>query len=497
MDPYTQQYEFNKVKKQRQKKLMITYAVMTFAVVVISALCIALILGWRFSGGKVRQGALLQFASYPSGATVRLDDTILSFQTPGKRDTDTGDHAVKISKEDYRDWHKNVSLEPGEVRWINYARLVPKNVETKTLKEYPSLEQILPSPDRDWLMVLPSSNKPELELIDIRDPKKIVYTQFAIPNEALSLPPEIAEHSYRMTEWNFGSRYLLVEHTYGEQKEYIRIDRQNLATAINLSVKFGVPITDMHFSTGDVFYGIDSNNLRRYDLNAEALSEPLVRNVAQFRLYGDSDMAILRHENNRFIVEVYVDGKSKKVVDYDETRPMLVDTTTYYNNRYLAVTRGNELTIYENPHKLAKDQQPTELTKQTFRGGDIKWLDMSSGGRFVIAGLSRQWVTYDIELKAASQINLPGMPGDEAVSPQWIDESNIISIADNKLRMVDFNGDNEQVITNTLLNYPVTLNDNGKLLFSTNRNLAGVHYLQVSGMTIEKLSKTLGEDIKP
>ena len=89
------------------------------------------------------------------------------------------------------------------------------------------------------------------------------------------------------------------------------------------------------------------------------------------------------------------------------------------------------------------------------------------------------------------------MPGDEAVSPQWIDESNIISIADNKLRMVDFNGDNEQVITNTLLNYPVTLNDNGKLLFSTNRNLAGVHYLQVSGMTIEKLSKTLGEDIKP
>jgi hypothetical protein len=58
--------------------------------------------------------------------------------------------------------------------------------------------------------------------------------------------------------------------------------------------------------------------------------------------------------------------------------------------------------------------------------------------------------------------------------------------------MVDFNGDNEQVILNTLLSFPVSLNDNGKLLFSTNRNQAGVYQLQVSNMTIEKLSATLG-----
>lgn len=492
MDPYTQQYEFNKVKKQRQKKLLITYAIMTFAVIIISAICIALVLGWRFSGGEVKQGALLQFASYPSGATVRLDGTILNFQTPGKRDVDAGEHVVSISKDDYRNWNKNIKLEPGEVRWINYARLVPKDVTTKALKEYPSLSQILPSPDRDWLMVLPDSTKPELELIDIRDPKKIVYTQFAIPSEALSLPPEITEHHYKIAEWNFGSRYIIIEHKYGESTEFIRLDRQNLASAINLTVKFGVPITNLHFSTGDVFYGLDASNLRRYDLNAESLSEPLARNIVQMKLYGDKDIALLRHENNRYIVEVYVDGKTTKIVDYDETRPMIVDLTSYYNNRYLAVARGNELTVYENPHRLEKGGKPIELTKQTFQGGEIRWLDMSSAGRFVIAGASRHWVTYDIELDAESYINLPGMPGDEASSPQWIDESNIISIADNKLRMVDFNGDNEQVITNTLLNFPVTLNDDGKLLFSTTRNQAGVHQLQVSNMTTEKLSKTLG-----
>lgn len=492
MDPYTQQYEFNKVKKQRQKRLIITYAIMTFAIVIISAVCIALVLGWRFSGGQVKKGALLQFASYPSSAKVTLDGTILNFSTPGKRDVDAGNHNVTISKEDYRDWNKQLSLEPGEVRWLNYARLVPKDVETKVLKEYPNLSQILPSYDRDWIMVIPNAEKPELELVDISDPKNIVYTQFAIPSESLSLPPAVATHSYKMTEWNYGSRYVMIEHKFGESVEFIRIDRQNLASAVNLTVKFGVAIADIHFSTGDVFYGIDSGNMRRYDLNAEALSEPLARNVTQMKLFGDADIALLRHENSRFIVEVYVDNKITKIVDYDETRPMLVDMASYYNNRYVSVARGNELVVYENPQKLEKGQTPQQVTKQTFEGGDIKWLDMSSMGRFVIAGQSRQWITYDIELDTKSDINLAGMPGYENVPPQWIDESNIISIADNKLRMVDFNGDNEQVILNTLLSFPVSLNDNGKLLFSTNRNQAGVYQLQVSNMTIDKLSTTLG-----
>ncbi len=492
MEPYIQQYEFNKVKKQRQKRLVITYAAMALVIVVISAVCVALVLGWRFSGGEVKKGALLQFASFPSGATIALDGTILGLKTPGKRDVDAGEHNVTISKEDYRSWNKRVDLEPGEVRWLNYARLIPKEVETKVLKEYPSLSQIMPSLDRDWIIAIPNSNKPDFELIDIHDSKQLVYTQFTIPNEALSLPPEVTNHSYQITEWNFGSRYVLVEHNFGESKEFIRIDRQNLASAVNLTVKFGVAISDVHFSTGDVFYGVDSGNLRRYDLNAEALSEPLARNVVKVKLFGDSDIALLRHEDAKFVVEVYVDGKTTKVVDYDETRPMLIDLASYYNNRYLAVARGNELSVYENPHKIEKTQTAKAINKQIFHGGDIKWLDMSSVGRFIIAGQSRQWMTYDIELDMRSDINLAGMPGYESVPPQWLDESNIISIADNKLRMVDFNGDNEQVILNTLLSFPVTLNDNGKLLYSTNRSQAGVYQLQVSNMTIDKLSTTLG-----
>ncbi|NCU30686.1 PEGA domain-containing protein [Candidatus Saccharibacteria bacterium] len=492
MNPYTQQYEFNKVKKQRQKRLIITYIIMTFAIIVISALCIALVLGWRFSGGQVKQGALVQFASFPSSATVTLDGTILNLKTPGKRDVDAGSHDVTISKEDYRNWNKQLSLEPGEVRWINYARLIPKDVDTKVLKEYPNLSQILPSIDRDYIMVVPDATKPELEIIDIRDLKQITYTQFAIPSASLSLPPEIATHSYRLIEWSLDSKYILVEHKYGDSIEFIRIDCKNFANAVNLTVKFGVPIADVHFSTGDVFYGIDSGNMRRYDMNAEALSEPLARNVTKMKLFGDTDIALLRQENARFIVETYIDGKITKIVDYDETRPILMDIASYYNNRYLSISRGNELVVYENPHRLEKGQEPQQYTKQIFEGGEIKWLDMSSVGRFVIAGQSRQWITYDIELDTKSDINLAGMPGYESVPPQWIDESNIISIADNKLRMVDFNGDNEQVILNTLLNFPVSLNDNGKVLFSTNRNQAGVYQLQVSNMTIEKLTTTLG-----
>ena len=492
MDPYTQQYEFAKVKKRRHMKLVVTYTLMTIAVVAISAVCIALVMGYRFDflQNKVSQGALIQFVSQPANAYIVLDGQRLNFNTPGKRSVDAGAHTVKIQKEDYREWSKNFTLQPGEVRWLNYARLVPLDIQTRVVKEYPKMAQTLPSPDHDWIWVLPNADKPEFELVDIRNSQQLAYTTFTIADQFLTHEAG-AMDNFQLSEWNFGSRYVLVKHTYGDKTEFIRLDRTDPENVVNLTTKFGVPIQDMHFSTENVFYGFDTGNLRKYDLNAGTLTDPIVKDVVSMKLYGDTDIAFVRHIDKRYRAGVIVDNKVTEVVDYDETLPLLIDLTTYYNNRYLAVARGNQLYVYQNPHRKEAGEM-VKTTSQRHDGGDIKWLDISSVGRFVIAGTSRQFMTYDIELNETSRINLPGAPGDEAVSPQWLDESNLISVADNKLRMVDFNGDNQQVITNTLWNFPVTLNDDGKLLYSTDKNEAGVYQLRVSGMTIEDIDTTIG-----
>lgn len=492
MDPYTGQYEFNQIKKRRHRKLIAIYAVMTVAVISISALCIALVLGYRFDflHNSVSQGALVQFISQPDNAKVELDGKIQTFTTPGKKNVDAGKHTVKITKAEYRDWQKTVTLKPGELRWLNYARLIPKEIETKTMKNYPKLAQVLPAPDNNWLFALPDASKPEFELVDLRDPKKPVYTAFAIPSEALSHMPGVAE-TYKLSEWNQGGRFVLVEHTYGDKKEFIRLDRSDPKDIVNITSKFGVTMTAVHFSSENVFYGFDNGNLRKYDLSAGTLSDPIIKDVIDMRLYSESDIAYVRHADGRYRIGVYIDGKNTEVIDYDETAQPLIELSSYYNNRYLVVARNNQLYIYQNVHQKNTDAKKLIATR-TYPGGNISWLDISSTGRFVLAGTNRQFMNYDLELAEQSDINLPGVPGLEAVAPQWLDDSNIVSYADNKLRICDFNGENQQVITSSLSEFPVTLSNDGKLLYSVNKSETAVYQLQVTAMTTEKLKTTAG-----
>src|SRR5687767_1631392 len=136
--------------KKRKVVLYFTYGVMTMAVAIISAVCIFLVLGYRFDfkNGDVEQGALLQFRSFPSGATINLNNETLSFVTPGKRNVDVGNHTVTMKLRGYHEWQKQFTVKASELRWLNYARLVPETLTTTNLKEFPAVAGMLPSPDK-------------------------------------------------------------------------------------------------------------------------------------------------------------------------------------------------------------------------------------------------------------------------------------------------------------------------------------------------------------
>src|SRR5664279_2456933 len=97
-----QQYDVP--KKKRKLTLLFSYIAMTIAVIIISTVCILLALGYRFdfSSRSVEQGALLQFDSFPNGAQITLNNTVLSYKTSGKTEVDTGTHDVVFSRDGYR-----------------------------------------------------------------------------------------------------------------------------------------------------------------------------------------------------------------------------------------------------------------------------------------------------------------------------------------------------------------------------------------------------------
>lgn len=471
--------------RKRKLVLYFTYGVMTTAVAMISAICIFLVLGYRLDlkSGDVEQGALLQFRSFPSAATITLDKETLSFVTPGKRNVEAGDHRVTMQRDGYKTWEKSFSVKASELRWLNYARLVPETVRTDPLKEFPSVVDSLPSPDKKWILIQQQADKPEFTLVDIRDEDKPVFSQLVLPSSSFT-QKEGQAHQFSIEEWDFGARYVLIKHTQGADTEFLRLDRTDVDNTVNLSSKLGINISDIHFSgtSGSVFYALENGSVRRLDSGAGTLSQPLVKDVATFDLYKSSTISYVKKPiENKVGVGVVVDGKATRVATYDLTMPVHTDVAEYFNDHYLAIGRGTSVQIYKDPETTKRSKIVSIATSSA-----IDWLRFSNNGRFVTAGTGSQFTSYDLETSLKADVNFPGNAPDASKPLQWLDDYYLVSSADNDLRITEFDGANQHVITAALPGHAVTLNENGKLLYSIGRTQSGGFVLQASQMTIER-----------
>lgn len=477
-------HQHSQSPRKRKLILFFTYGVMTAAVVGISAICVLLVLGYRFdfNDRTVEQGALLQFRSVPDAAKISLDGQELNFVTPGKRNVDIGTHEVRMYREGYRDWAKTVSVKPGELRWLNYARLIPKNVTTNSIREFPTLVDEKPSPDRKWMALLPAADKPEIIIADIRS-EKVIFTSLSLPAATFTVTPGQASR-FSIVEWDFGSRYLLLKHVVGDKTEFIKIDRTDIAATQNLTTLFSVPLSDVQFSgtSGSIFYGLESTNVRRLDSGAGTISQPIIKDVTRFALYKTDTIAFTTHTGATIGAGLYVDQKAYIVRTYDDTVPVLTEVSSYFSKNYLAVSRGTSVEVIKEP-ELSKGNS-AGTPKLTLPSG-VQWLRFGASGRFVVAGNGTQYALFDIETSEKFAVNLPGTAADITKPLQWLDDYSLVSSADKDLRITEFDGGNQQVIIDAEPGYAVTLSDDASMLYSIARTSSGAYSLQASKLEVE------------
>lgn len=470
--------------KKRKLMLFFTYGMMTAAVAAISAVCVLLVLGYRFdfNARTVEQGGLLQFRSAPEAVKISINGQELSFVTPGKRNVDVGTHEVRMYREGYRDWAKTVTVKAGELRWLNYTRLIPQNVTTSTVREFPALADEKPSPDHKWIALLPVANKPEFVFADIRA-EKVAFTNIVLPASAYTKVPG-QKHAFSIVEWDFGSRYVLVKHVVGKKIEFIKVDRTDARATQNLTTLFSVALSDVHFSgtSGTIFYGLETTNVRRLDSGAGTISQPVIKDVTRFMLYKTETIAFTNHVGRTIGAGVYVDNKAYIVRTYDDTTPVLAEVSSYFSNDYLAVSRGTTVELIKDP-QLSKGN--TAGTPKLTLPSGVQWLRFGASGRFMIAGNGTQYALLDLETSEKFTVNLPGTAADTSKPLQWLDDYALVSSADKDLRITEFDGGNQQVIVDAEPGYEATLNHDGKLLYSVARTQSGAFSLQVSELRVK------------
>jgi hypothetical protein len=482
-------------KRARLALRFFTYGVMTLATVLLTVLAIFYAMGYRFNQNTLtfEQGGLLQLRSVPESASVTVDGRMQSFATPGRVNLPAGVHTVGMQRDGYRSWQKTVSLAPGQLLWLNYTRLIPNSVTTQPVKEFVGMNKVVPSPDRRWLLVHEKADQPVMTLVDVADERKPVSSTLTIPDAQLTRVNN-ALGRLEPTEWELGSRYFLVRHRNGPTDEWLRVDRVQPEETVNLTRLFRLNISNAHFagSTPNNIYAKTDNVLRRFDIAAGSASAALVNDLQQFVVYGDDTIAFVAEREQTVgaaigkqqVVGLYRRGQDVAVQTFPMGVSLKLAYGEYTNHSYLAIHHGQgDIQILRDPSVAAT--KGTAQFANLHVGKAVSQLKFSNNGRMIMSRAGNILTTYDLEVGTTHSTALPFMDQEPKRGLLWLDDYYLWTDAGDRLRIVEFDGQNDREIAAVASGFGVSLSQSGETLFSIGKDKAsGAYVLQASQLVV-------------
>ncbi len=450
-----------------------TYGVMTISTIVLTVLAIYYAMGYRFNTSLgVEQGGIIEFRSEPSGAAITLDSQATGRQTPSRTFAQAGDHLVSMRLGGYRDWSKKITLQPGQLLWLDYVRYIPQSITTSSVREFATVHKVLPSPDHKWLMVQEASSDSHVVLGDVSNERNPTFTTLAIPDAVLTKKDGV-RGALTLLEWDQTSRYILMRHDVGDIHEVIRFDRTDPAAAININRQFGLATAQAHFSAngGNIVVAQVATALRDLDIGANTAAAPFAEGVKAFSVF-DSTVGFIAERDVEQVVAVYDDGKETILTTTTPGKLATIVVAEYARHSYAAYSVGDNVGV------IVRDPTGSQSSSVQFTlDPSTEWLQFSPKGRFVLGGSATSWNGYDIET-GQSYATLGGF----ARQPEWLDDFHFWSDANDMLRIAEFDGQNTQDITSVAPGFAAVLSPNERAVLSINKTPHGTFSLQTSGL---------------
>lgn len=477
-------------KRRQLTQRILVYTAMSVAVVGLVTVLLFIMLGYQLNreDGRIEQGGLMQFDSKPTGADVAVDGITLGTRTTNKTTATAGQHFVAMNKNGYRTWQKAVIMEPGAVLWLNYARLIPKELSPENTISLSGAASSISSFSGRWMAIKEQASEPAIRLVDIsRDP--VESTVLTLPADSFTPPAEGKGHDFSLEAWDPSSRYVLVKHTYNDSAvEWLVVDTENVAATKNITKLLGVSMSKVTFSNANsnVLFVQTDSDVRKVDIGAATLSRPLISNVAEFALH-DRSMIVYstkKDENNERSIGYYEDGAEKphtvQRFNDDGNAPLHFTLDKYFGEYYLAIAHGDTTRVLTGrlPGDETEAGQLREVASFQQPGG-TGYLSIRANGRLVVAQNQNDLRVYDLELKKAYQTTFKG---DVQMTKQvgWLDNYMPWSALDGTLRLYEFDGTNQNDIMPVVSGQSVTLDPNGKYLYGiSGSSETGLHLSRV------------------
>jgi hypothetical protein len=478
-------------KKQLLIRRIITYVVMVLAVLVIVSGTILFAMGYRLDSdnGRLEQGALLQFDSQPNNAEVTIDGKSINANTPSKQSVMAGIHTVGMTRNGYEPWSKTLDFKAGTLEWLDYVRLVPKNLKPESVANYTTLSAAKASPDYKWMIVQEKADNPSFQLVDLRS-QQIKTSTLTLPATLYSEAASVGvAHSFSVDSWDADGRYVIVKHGYSDKTEYIVIDTQNAANSINVTRLLSISLSELKFfgTSGNILYGLTDGVIRKIDLSNATISRALVSNVKSFSMFEASvityigtDPANPTHQ----VAGVYREGDALPHVlrtVTDPTTPLTIAATQYYSADFVAISEGTKVTLLKGSYPASTDTDTSSLKQyaEFTVPASIDDTSFSETGNRLVVQSGRNFTSFEVEYKRQTNASVTTSEN-TAHTLRWLDDAYLWAVYDGHLSIREFDGTNVHVIMNMEPGFDATLSQNGKYLYGIAKSATGYQLQRVT-----------------
>lgn len=486
-------------KKRHRIRVIIAETLMFISIILIVVVTTLLTMGFFVGdGGKLEQSGLVQIHSLPTGASVTIDgDTIFS-RTNLSRTLSAGKHTIKLSKSGYDTWEKDIRMSSGLLFRLYYPRLFLENRTAETaLSLNQELEFYTASGNRNFALYA-TPDSPKWQLIDLSgDEIRSTTLDFT------KILPGVVNGQFLGTvsnfTWSRHSDHILAKISYQDQTSWLLLNLKTPADSLNLTKTFGFAFDQvvMINNSANQLYVLEGPRLRRIDTGNQSLSRVLLDNVESFSSLGSQILYVTTPQSASSktvsantadltnateptdsikAINLYRDGEkgSTTLRTVPASTPVHVGLSEYYDDYYLSLLVGDQFTILHGNLPSYRPEGADLSMLETFLDYEFEatptTLTISPERQFIVLTSGQSFTVVDLELGDLHHYTTA------TTSVDWLATGLLYSIADDALKVWDFDGTNLRVlVTSTaLVDAPAIITSNNKWLYYLTSSDAGI-----------------------
>lgn len=463
------------LKRRKKLKLVLLYIIMSFSIIITVMFMIFFILGYRFDAnkGQIEQHAFLQFNSFPTGATIKVDGVELGSKTPSKTSIPAGKHEIIMQKSGYERWSKIIDIKPGTMTWMDYAILVPNKPLIESVLNFTNIHDSLTSEDGRNIIVQESELVPDFTIVDISN-DVIKSTKISLLTDLYSLPVDTSKNSFKLNKWDPSGRYVLADYITATGIERLVIDTQDVAKSKNISRFFNLSIDDIDFygTNGKSFYILNAGDVRKINISDSTISKPLISRVKSFNIDHVSNIVSFTgfsdSDANVMIVGLYRDGDASSHImrTVPSNNALSVVTSHYFNEDYVGILDGKKIDILRGSYPTSQVDILNSF-KQIYSftiDADVRQFNFNPNGQYLIASTTKGFTSYDLEYQKISTTSISGVADNYNIG--WLNDDYLWTDRDGKLNIFEFDGANSHQLTDTFNDQSVSITHNTRYIYN-------------------------------